>query len=248
MNSGIYEIYNLITHKKYIGSTINLRVRKSNHFSRLKNGTHNNKHLQYSYNKYGAENFIFNVIEEVEIKQLEIAEQKWIDYYARSGQLYNKRYDATNNTGLCHKKETKKKIQIAKHGYPVIQIDLNGNILRKWEFANQAAKDLNINFGSISSSVNFRHLCHGTLFVKSESDIRNAVMYVKNQTLIRTEKLRKSTIKPLYQVDIESKKIIKKWQCARDVTRELGFNYRLISRCALGQRQTACGYKWEFAG
>jgi hypothetical protein len=40
---------------------------------------------------------------------------------------------------------------------------------------------------------------------------------------------------------------IKRWDCAADAWRELGINFRNISRCALGDRKTACGFVWEFA-
>lgn len=59
---GIYEIINLINGKKYIGQTIDFENRKKLHFSYLRNGTHDNPHLQYSYNKYGENNFEFRII------------------------------------------------------------------------------------------------------------------------------------------------------------------------------------------
>ena len=78
--SGIYQIRNLVNDKIYIGSTENLLIRKKYHFYTLKKLIHRNNKLQNSYNKYGKENFIFEVIEFVEDtdKLLEI-EQYWID-------------------------------------------------------------------------------------------------------------------------------------------------------------------------
>src|SRR5574343_109866 len=40
---------------------------------------------------------------------------------------------------------------------------------------------------------------------------------------------------------------IRTWLCARDITNELGFNYKNISAACLGKRKTAYGFKWEFA-
>lgn len=42
-------------------------------------------------------------------------------------------------------------------------------------------------------------------------------------------------------------KFIKRWECARDVMRELGFNNKNISSCALGKRNLAYGYIWKYA-
>lgn len=61
---GIYEILNKKTNKKYIGSTSeSFRKRFNLHKYHLKNNKHKNSHLQYSWNKYGEEEFSFNIIE-----------------------------------------------------------------------------------------------------------------------------------------------------------------------------------------
>lgn len=63
----IYQIKNLVNNKIYIGSTQkeNSYARKSEHFCKLKSNTHNNKHLQSSFNKYGEENFLYEILEEL---------------------------------------------------------------------------------------------------------------------------------------------------------------------------------------
>ena len=43
--SGVYVITNLTNKKIYIGSSIDIKVRWSNHKSELKRGVHNNKYL-----------------------------------------------------------------------------------------------------------------------------------------------------------------------------------------------------------
>jgi len=80
LNSGIYKIINKINNKFYIGSAVNLTARKQTHFYRLRNNIHENSYLQNSFNKYGEENFYFEVIEIIEDKnKLLIKEQYWID-------------------------------------------------------------------------------------------------------------------------------------------------------------------------
>ena len=60
----IYTIQNEINHKVYVGSSCRqLNPRKAEHVYKLRKGTHANKHLQNSWNKYGEKNFSFSVVE-----------------------------------------------------------------------------------------------------------------------------------------------------------------------------------------
>lgn len=71
---GIYFITNIIDNKRYIGQTINFNKRKKIHLYKLTNNKHVNKHLQNSWNKYGKENFVFELFEcnKIELDNLEI--------------------------------------------------------------------------------------------------------------------------------------------------------------------------------
>lgn len=57
--SGVYVIENAINGKKYIGSTVNLRERRQNHFRLLRRGKHDNGQLQMAFNLYGENAFVF---------------------------------------------------------------------------------------------------------------------------------------------------------------------------------------------
>lgn len=81
MNSGIYIIKNIINDKIYVGSSLNLNSRKYKHFWMLKNGVHDNEYLQNSYNKYGNDSFIFEVVDICDPKNLIIKENEYIDKY-----------------------------------------------------------------------------------------------------------------------------------------------------------------------
>jgi group I intron endonuclease len=65
MARGIYKIINAINNKFYVGSAVDLKRRKTRHFSELRNGRHNNRHLQAAWGKYGEQAFVFVVIEEL---------------------------------------------------------------------------------------------------------------------------------------------------------------------------------------
>lgn len=62
----IYKILNKITQDCYVGSTTRrAKDRSSVHFSNLRRAKHHSKHLQNAWNKYGADAFEFQVIEEL---------------------------------------------------------------------------------------------------------------------------------------------------------------------------------------
>jgi group I intron endonuclease len=73
-------IINNINGKFYIGSTVNFQQRCYEHLKRLRQNKHHSPMLQNSWNKYGEEYFIFNIVEEVSgASNLIEKEQFWID-------------------------------------------------------------------------------------------------------------------------------------------------------------------------
>lgn len=107
--SGIYCIINEINQLIYIGSTLNFKHRKNQHFSALDLKKHPNNKLQNAWNKYGSMHFSFNIIEECDKKFLLEREQFWINFYQsyKNKIGYNLNKLADRNI-LCN--STKKKI------------------------------------------------------------------------------------------------------------------------------------------
>ena len=79
--SGVYKIQNKIDSKLYIGSSMDIYYRWSDHIKLLKRNKHHSPHLQYAWNKYGEENFEFSIIKECKQDELIYWEQKYIDKY-----------------------------------------------------------------------------------------------------------------------------------------------------------------------
>ena len=61
------------------------------------------------------------------------------------------------------------------------------------------------------------------------------------------EGVRRVCAKPIVQLDAETGEVIRRWECARDVERELGISNSSISQCCQGKRKTTGGYRWCFA-
>jgi len=78
--SGIYKITCKVNNKIYIGSAVNLKIRWKRHQNELKNNCHVNLILQNAFNKYGLENFNFEIIEIVDdTSKLFEREQYYLD-------------------------------------------------------------------------------------------------------------------------------------------------------------------------
>jgi group I intron endonuclease len=96
MARGIYKIINITNNKFYVGSAVDLKRRKTRHFSELRKRKHNNKHLQAAWDKYGEKSFIFVVVEELEADaDVLAAENVWLKEHVGKEYCYNIGVDAT---------------------------------------------------------------------------------------------------------------------------------------------------------
>lgn len=96
MARGIYKIINIVNNKFYVGSAVDLKRRKTRHFSELRTGKHNNRHLQAAWDKYGEQAFVFVVVEELAIEaDLLAAENVWLKEHVGKEHCYNIGVDAT---------------------------------------------------------------------------------------------------------------------------------------------------------
>lgn len=79
--SGVYCIQNIITRKRYIGSSKDIYDRWVSHIRELNKNQHHCSHLQNSWNEYGENNFIFFIVERCPQEERFAYEQFWHDYY-----------------------------------------------------------------------------------------------------------------------------------------------------------------------
>jgi group I intron endonuclease len=76
---GIYWVLNRVNGKMYVGSAVDSNRRWSEHRSDLRRSVHINSYLQRAVNKYGLDNFVIEMIEEVEDELwLPVRETAWI--------------------------------------------------------------------------------------------------------------------------------------------------------------------------
>ncbi|MFA6711158.1 MAG: GIY-YIG nuclease family protein [Candidatus Caldatribacteriota bacterium] len=103
MTQGIYEIYCLSNHRRYIGSSRNIEKRWENHISSLNNNSHHNHYLQKAWMNYGEGNFVFCILEEVnEESNLFKTEEKYIKKFK-----FNRLFNIMRKPGAVPKKTSK---------------------------------------------------------------------------------------------------------------------------------------------
>ena len=171
---GIYLIRNKINNKVYVGQSVNIKDRWSNHKRELEKGIHYNDHLQKSYNKYGKINFEFKVIEYCEEEKLDELEVYWIKYFdsmkwekgynSESGGNKNKRFSEERIKKITgegnpmfnknHTEETKNIIRNKNRGQnsklTIKQVSEIKKRLFEGETCKNLSKEFNVDITTIS--------------------------------------------------------------------------------------------------
>ena len=151
MESGIYIIRNTLNDKCYIGQSSNLKARWAKHKNFLKNNKHHNKHLQAAWNKYGEENFVFEILEKCPIEELDRKEIDYIRKYKTHTEGYNLDEGGQGIRGYKHTEEELTKMREIQNPLEVIQCDLEGTPIQFWRSASQAGKTLGLSIRGIKA-------------------------------------------------------------------------------------------------
>jgi hypothetical protein len=63
---GVFQIRNTVNEKVFIDSSVNLDAIRNRHFSELNAGGHRNEILQKEWKEFGGQNFLFEIISEID--------------------------------------------------------------------------------------------------------------------------------------------------------------------------------------
>lgn len=242
----IYKILNKHNGNVYIGQTTQKKgfngrynnkgvgiERVYKHYLYNLNSNRNyNEHLFRAIEQYGFEAFEITYILDIAKNKLELdeKEQYWIKYY----NSFKNGYNNTSGGESCEQKRGAEN----KRSKPILQYDLEGNLIKRWDCAVDISKKFNVTRSNIHCCcVGKTNMAVGFIW-KYEDDFKGITKippYINN----KNEEQKIAIIK--LNLDGE---YIKEWDSMHDVMYELGFDVRGVSSCCTGNIKSCNGFMW----
>lgn len=113
---GIYCIENLVSHKKYVGQSLDIYQRWKDHKQKLNNNKHRNIYLQRAWNKYGENNFNFYILETCDKSLLDKREIYYITKFDCLHNRHGYNIESGGNVNKIIPMETREKMSLSKQG------------------------------------------------------------------------------------------------------------------------------------
>ena len=229
----IYSITNTINNKRYIGISQDYKNRKRVHEWAMKNNKHRNTKLQRAVNKYGYDNFKFEILEEVKtddrIEALTL-ENKYIIKYDTYKNGYNQSEGFEGSTLQKYSKERLEKMRV----------NMLGNTIWEGRKHTEEAK-AKISKAHKGKTVSLKTREKISKANKGKAIGENNHFYGKNHTEETKSKIRKKNGKPIVCIET-SIKYDSINQCAKD----MNIDRKGIERVLNGKYKQAKGYTFKY--
>ena len=223
---GIYKFENKINGMIYIGQAIDLKARYKKHLKNILDLTHKEDFYK-ALREFGIENFSYEILEqfnEFDQDKLNTLECFYIDKFnSLIPYGYNMVPGGTNGAGLAK-------------GKSVIQFDLQGQQIAKFQSAHEAARVTGINFGSICACCR-NEISHTKNYQwkylednKIIEDISSKVI-IKNQIVLQ------------YSLDGS---FIQEFNSLKEASEKTNISKGIICNVCNGKGKTAGGYIWRY--
>ncbi len=267
---GIYTITCIINGKIYVGYSNDIEKRFKEHRRELNNDIHTNDRLQKAWNKYGIDNFIFEVLEEYEAEFLSSMENWWCNMLNSHNRNIGYNIQSTNPYGkFSCSEETLEKIRKVKSTPEYkskMSLKLTGkkrspeDVMKMSERAKgrkHSPETLSKMKGHKGGS-GMKGMKHTEEVKKRISDANKGKKKSKEQV----EKLRDKLIgrkasdetkdklsishsKTIIQMDLEGN-FIREWRNARIAAEFYNIHKSNIAKCCIGKKKTSAGFKWKY--
>ena len=218
---GIYQIKNLINGKCYVGQSVDVESRWTDHEYTV----NNNKLLAYHYplyramRKYGRDNFYFSVLEEVEMTD---------DLTARELYWYNQLQPEYNQIVPGDNIATSRNIPVV-----AISPDTHKPVARY-----ESIKAASLAVGTLSP--NIKACCDGKR-AKARGHYWSYEKDLDKWIKPKDHKLGKD----IYQIDKDTGEIVAEYESMSQASRVIGISFQSISENINGRNKLAGGYVWK---
>lgn len=153
--TGIYKITCLATNEVYIGQSTAIMRRWATHKRELKKGIHYNKHLQRTYNKYGEENFSYDILEQCPSDKLNEREKFYIKLYNSFEKGFNQDIGGSDISGENNPMFGVKGKEAPRFIDYILQLNQDGQEIGRFESTIDAAASVQGGTSSIIKCLNF---------------------------------------------------------------------------------------------
>ena len=257
---GIYKITNIVNGKFYIGSSVELRKRLAQHKSDLRGNVHHSPRLQNSFNKYGEENFTFEVIETLDCdsRKLREVEQRYLDElkpydrnvgfninrFANGGGLFGEENPMVGNGHLItgtkngfygkrHSEQTKEILRMKNGGFSSPWFGRK----HKEETKEKIRKALT---GRSFSNEHRKNLSEAIKRAHKEGKL-------KPKPISEYTRQRQREAESISVVMLDRKgNYLRKFPSIKSASEYIGVGSENISRVCKGKNKTSGGYKWMY--
>lgn len=274
---GIYKITNISNNKCYIGQSVNIERRWMQHKETMNNPYIDayNRELYNDMRIFGLDNFLFEILEECSLEELNDKEKYWIQYY----NSYENGYNLTRGGNGTLKHDYDKIKELWNQGFTTEEISKETNIrydyittilgnlgitakekLERNSTPNDSHsryskkvyqkdllthKTINI-FESVSAAANFLNVCRAT-FREALRNHNNEYrgFYWEIDNNSSKEKRDFSTRK-VAQIDKDTNKILKIFPSLSQAAKNIEGQVSCISRACKNKINTYKGFKWRY--
>jgi len=229
----IYKITNCINEEIYVGKSKNPKARWRQHKSHSKK---RNTKLYYAMRKYGVSNFLFDILEECNEKNVNEREV----YYVSSLNPYYNMTNGGDGGGFLNKKHGNNWKSAIKqsNSKKVACYDLNGNLIQTYDSCRDASYDL---FGKecrgIDAVTRGEYQTYGGYQWKTFKDVPKPNIAPYKRTSHKIKKIAK------YSID---GKLIKMYDSMTVAAKENDASTSKITLVCQNKRKTHKGYIWKY--
>ena len=232
----IYIVTNSNNNKVYIGKTIQtLNSRWTKHKSDARNENDGNTEIFHkAIRKYGEDTFSISVLEDnIPIKDIPEKERYYIaKYNSQAPNGYNILPGGEDSCGEVNKK-------------PVYQLDLvTSQVIEKFDSVIEASIITDINRTSIGDTARGKRKSAGKFRWCFEEDLEKIQNNPYSEEEIKS--ILNGYIKQVYQIDMMSNKIIKKWESETEASNALNISKAALSNALNGKTKTCGKFRWAF--